>query len=189
LGVGNTIVFGDNPTVHNTDVPGFVRAWRAHGLEAPLRAAIFGNGATARSIVLALAGLGAREVVLLARAPERAAGVVGLARTLGMAADAVLLGTDPGAVDLVANTIPVAATEPHADLLAARAGAVFDVVYDPWPTPLGAAAQREGRIGLNGLDLLAGQAVDQFLLLTGRPITFELARSAAGREMSRRAAL
>ena len=189
LGVGNTIVFGDNPTVHNTDVPGFVRAWRAHGLEAPLRAAIVGNGATARSIVLALAGLGAREVVLLARAPERAAGVVELARTLGMAADAVLLGTDPGAVDLVANTIPVAATEPHADLLAARAGAVFDVVYDPWPTPLGAAAQREGRIGLNGLDLLAGQAVDQFLLLTGRPITFELARSAAGREMSRRAAL
>jgi shikimate dehydrogenase len=66
---------------------------------------------------------------------------------------------------------------------------VFDVVYDPWPTPLGAAAQREGRIGLNGLDLLAGQAVDQFFLLTCREMTFEQARTAAGREMSRRAAL
>ena len=189
LGVGNTLVCGENPRVHNTDVPGFVRAWRAHGLDAPRRAAIVGNGATARSIVLALAGLGAREVVLLARAPERAAGVVDLARTLGMAADAVLLGTDPGAVDLVANTVPVSATEPHAGLLAARARAVFDVVYDPWPTPLGAAAQREGRIGLNGLDLLAGQAVDQFFLFTGREMTFEQARTAAGREMSRRAAL
>ena len=62
LGVGNTIVFGDNPTVHNTDVPGFVRAWRAHGLEAPRRAAIVGNGATARSIVLALAPRSIRPV-------------------------------------------------------------------------------------------------------------------------------
>ncbi len=189
LGVGNTLVFGDRARVHNTDVPGFVRAWRAHGLDTPRRAAVVGNGATARSIVLALAGLGAREVVVLARAPERAAGMIELARMLGLQADVLPLGSDPGQVDLVASTIPVAATAPHADQLAARTRAVFDVVYDPWPTPLGAAAQREGRIGLNGLDLLAGQAVDQFFLFTGRQITFAQARSAAGREMSRRAAL
>lgn len=189
LGVGNTLVFGDRVSVHNTDVPGFVRAWRAHGLDAPRRVAVVGNGATAKSIVLALAGLEARQVVVLARAPERAAGVIALARMLGLEAEVLPLGTDPGAVDLVANTVPVAATAPHADQLAARTRIVFDVVYDPWPTPLGAAAQREGRIRLNGLDLLAGQAVDQFFLLTGHQITFELARSAAGREMSRRAAL
>ncbi|MFT3886826.1 MAG: shikimate dehydrogenase [Arachnia sp.] len=186
LGVGNTLVFGDRPTVHNTDVPGFVRAWRAHDLVAPNRAAVVGNGATARSIVLALAGLGAREVVILARVPERASGVLALAETLGLTAHVLPLGTDPGAVDLVANTVPAAATAPHAEQLADRTRAVFDVVYDPWPTPLGAAAERAGRIGLNGLDLLAGQAVDQFFLFTGQRITFERARSAAGRALAER---
>ena len=36
---------------------------------------------------------------------------------------------------------------------------VFDVVYDPWPTTLAAAADRAGARVLDGLDLLVGQAV------------------------------
>lgn len=189
VGGGNTIVFGDEPRVYNTDVPGFVRSWRAHDLEAPRSAAIVGNGATARSITLALAGLGARELTVLARSPERAASLIDLASALGLFARAVELGSPLEKVDLVANTIPADATATHADGLARAADVVFDVVYDPWPTPLGRAARESGRTSLNGLDLLAGQAVDQFFLLTGRAITFEQARSAAERELRRRAAL
>ncbi|NHB86037.1 shikimate dehydrogenase [Tessaracoccus sp. HDW20] len=189
VGGGNTLVFGADPTVHNTDVPGFVRAWRAHGLEAPRSAAILGNGATARSIVLALAGLGTREIVVLARRPERARSLTDLAGLLGMTAEVRPLAERPDHVDLLASTIPAAAAAPHAGRLAGSAGAVFDVVYDPWPTPLTAAAEDHGLVVLNGLDLLAGQAVDQFHLLTGRRVTFEQCRSAAGRELSRRSAL
>ncbi|MHA6511787.1 shikimate dehydrogenase family protein [Tessaracoccus sp. Z1128] len=190
LGAGNTLIFGDGGArVFNTDVPGFVRAWRAHGLGVPGRAAILGNGATARSILVALAGLGVREVQFLARTPERAAGALDLASALGVSAEAGVLGEDLGAVDLVANTIPVAATAPHARALAAAAAVVFDAVYDPWPTPLGEAAVAAGRTALSGLDLLAGQAVDQFYLLTGARMTFEECRSAAEQELRRRAGL
>lgn len=189
VGGGNTLIFGDGPRIHNTDVPGFVGAWRAHGLAAPRSAAILGNGATARSIVLALAGLGTRELTVLARRPERAAPLLELAGALGLQAEARPLTDAIEPVDLVASTIPAEAAAPHATALADAAGTVFDVVYDPWPTPLTAAAEAAGRPVLNGLDLLAGQAVDQFFLLTGRKVTFEQCRSAAGRELRARAAL
>ena len=45
---------------------------------------------------------------------------------------------------------------------------VFDVVYDPWPTPLGAAALEDRRTLVGGLDLLLWQAVDQVRAMTGR---------------------
>lgn len=189
LGAGNTLLFGDAPRVHNTDVPGFVRAWRAHELPPPSSAAIVGNGATARSILLALAGLGLRRLVVLARAPERAADVLRLAGLLDVPAEVRSLDEPPGRVDLLANTIPASATAPYATAWAASAGTVFDVVYNPWPTPLGRAAADAGGRALNGLDLLAGQAVDQFLLMTRRRVNFAECRSAADAELRRRAGL
>ena len=45
---------------------------------------------------------------------------------------------------------------------------VFEVVYDPWPTPLAAAAERPAGSLVSGLDLLVHQAVLQFELFTGR---------------------
>ena len=190
LGAGNTLVFGANGArVFNTDVPGFVRAWRAHGLSAPRSAAILGNGATARSILLALAGLGVTDVTFLARRPDRAVEILDLASILGVRAAVRSLDEGVDAVDVVANTIPAAATAPHAPALARAARVVFDAVNDPWPTPLGEASADAGRAALNGLDLLAGQAVDQFFLLTGVQVTFDACRSAAEQELRRRAGL
>jgi shikimate dehydrogenase len=70
--------------------------------------------------------------------------------------------------DVVVSTIPAAAQT--AEVLAAVAGVpvVFDVVYDPWPTPLAAAAIGSGRLLVGGLDLLLWQAVDQVRAMTGR---------------------
>ena len=186
VGAGNTLVFGDSPAVHNTDVPGFVRAWRARGGGAVRQAAILGNGATARSIMVALAGLEAREVTVLARTPSRAATLVDLGTALGMNVTAEPLDAAVDGFDLLASTVPTAATEPFATAWAKASASIFDVVYDPWPTPLGLAAAHAGRASLNGLDLLAGQAVDQFHLLTGRHTTFDACRSAAVAELRRR---
>lgn len=190
VGAGNTLVThsgtaGAGPTVHNTDVPGFVRAWRARGLGAPRTAAIVGNGATARSLLVALAGLHVAHVVILAREPARAAGAQDLGIALGIDTTIQPLEFNLPAVDLVANTIPAAATELHAQSWADAAQWIFDAVYDPWPTPLGAAAT-DDHVVVTGLDLLAGQAVDQFHLLTGGAITFDDAHAAAVAELSRR---
>ena len=179
VGAANTLVLDEAPVVRNTDVSGFVRAWRAYDLAAPKRAAIVGNGATARSLAVALAGLDVRELVVLAREPSRASSLVELGNHLGTSVTVVALDEPLDPVDLVANTIPAAATAPHALRWAASASVSFDVVYDPWPTPLGEAASALGRVALSGLDLLAGQAVDQFALFTGETVTFEQCRAAA----------
>ena len=186
VGAGNTLVTSEEPTVHNTDVPGFVRAWRSLSDRVPRRVAIVGNGATTRSILVALAGLGSREVTLLVRDVERAQPAVDLASQLGLEAHAQPLAEPFDRVDLLASTIPAQATAPHAEAWAANAAAAFDVVYDPWPTPLGQAAKHAGIPALNGLDLLAGQAVDQFFLLTGKSVSFDLLRSAAGQALHAR---
>ena len=67
----------------------------------------------------------------------------------------------------------------RAAALAASAALVFDSIYDPWPTALAQAAQAAGRPVLNGLDLLAGQAVEQVRLMTGGQVSFDLLRAAA----------
>lgn len=189
VGGGNTLLLGDEPKVHNTDVPGFSLAWRIHSDTVPRRAAIVGAGATARSILVSLASLGTREVTVLVRNPDRAGSLLELARNLDVDAHAQLLAEPLEHVDVLASTIPADATRTHAVRWVAAADAVFDVVYDPWPTPLGVAAQDAGRLDLNGLDLLAAQAVDQFFLMTGRKVTFEDCRSAAGQELGRRQGL
>lgn len=191
VGAGNTMVFGDRsrgstPTIHNTDVPGFVRAWRSHNLAAPDTAAVVGNGATARSLLTALAGLGTSRVILSVRNPSRTEKIAELARALDVELHVQSLDAQLPSVALVANTIPAAATVPYAQRWAQAAEVVFDVVYDPWPTPLASAARDAGRMALNGLDLLAGQAVDQFFLMTGGRVTFEDCRRAAATELRSR---
>lgn len=183
-GVANTLILdagGDR--VHNTDVPGFVRACAAHGVTGVERMLLAGNGATAASVLVAAAGMGLREVTVLARDPGRAAPLLRLAEVLGMRASVAAFGDPMPDADLLASTVPAAALDAHASALAARAGIVFDVIYDPWPTPLAVAGERLGRVVVNGLDLLAGQAVDQVRLMTGEQVDFDLLRSAGAAEL------
>ncbi len=178
-GVANTLVLdAGGDTVHNTDVQGFVRACRAHGLDALERLVIVGNGATAASVLVAGARMGARSVTVLARDPRRAEHLGRLAEVLGVTFDARAFGEPVGTCDLVASTVPAAALTAHAATLARSAMAVFDAVYDPWPTPLACAGHAAGRVVVSGLDLLAGQGVDQVRLMTGGEVGFELLRSA-----------
>lgn len=171
-GAANTLVLGPHRLAANTDVPGAVAALRRVG---PLHhAAVLGGGATAASVVLALAELGCTATTVLARSPERAGHAAEAARrhpsgmrvTVAALGDADPVPADP-AVDLLVSTIPASAQTPSLIAAWADVPAVFEVVYDPWPTPLAAAALASGRVLVGGLDLLVEQAALQVALMTG----------------------
>ncbi|GAA1809327.1 shikimate dehydrogenase [Nocardioides hankookensis] len=187
-GAANTLVLERGRVVlaDNTDLPGAAAAVRER-YDGPVRAAtVLGGGATAASTALALCDLGARRVRLLARSADRAAGAAAAvaahpsapAVEVGSLADASVDG------EVVVATIPAAAQD--ADLVArcADVPVVFEVVYDPWPTPIAASAA--DRVLVSGLDLLAHQAVLQFELFTGVPGPLDVMRAAGEAELARR---
>jgi shikimate dehydrogenase len=70
--------------------------------------------------------------------------------------------------DAVISTVPKGAADELVDQVKWRAGGVyFDALYDPWPTPLAAAATAADVAVLSGLDLLLAQALSQFEQFTG----------------------
>jgi shikimate dehydrogenase len=166
----NTVILEDGRrTGHNTDIPGAAAALRERYAGPVTSAVILGGGATASSTLLALADLGCGQVTLLVRDEGRAAETLRAAARHPKRPDVDVrpLGTPPPPVDVLVSTIPAAAQSSQVVALAEHVPVVFDVVYDPWPTPLAGFAEREGRTLVAGLDLLVHQAVLQFTLMTG----------------------
>ena len=89
--------------------------------------------------------------------------------------------------DVVVSTIPAAAQ--GSGLVEACAGVplVFEALYDPWPTPLAAAAQTRGQVLVSGLDLLVHQAALQFTLFTAHPAPVAQMRAAGLAALAARA--
>ncbi|MDP9395011.1 MAG: shikimate dehydrogenase [Actinomycetota bacterium] len=156
----------------NTDVPGMVAALAERGVTGAVRAGVVGGGATAASALVALHDLGVREVVLVMRRPEAAGELGTLAQRLGVGLDVRPWQDAEVALraPVVVQTTPGTAAAGLAAALPRRPGALFDVVYDPWPTPLAAAWRERGGPVVGGLDLLVHQAVLQIGLMTGRDV-------------------
>jgi shikimate dehydrogenase len=75
--------------------------------------------------------------------------------------------------------VPAAAQSDEVLAAVSAVPVVFDVVYEPWPTPLASAAEVAGRTLVTGFDLLLWQAVDQVRAMTGRfDVPVEAMRSA-----------
>ncbi|QSR31548.1 shikimate dehydrogenase [Nocardioides sp. S5] len=184
-GAVNTLLLdpGGERVGDNTDLPGAAAAVRER-TSAPLGSAVvLGGGATAASVGLALADLGVRTINLLVRDVPRAGDTVEVLRRHSADVDVrtgVLDASGVLAADIVVSTIPAAAQVP--DLLRRVAGVpvVFEALYDPWPTPLAAAALASGRVLVGGLDLLVHQAALQHELFTGVSAPLDVMR-AAGR--------
>jgi shikimate dehydrogenase len=171
LGVANTLIGGpDGWHAVNTDVPGAENALRERGIEAVRSVRFLGGGATVDSLLLAVRGLGAAQIDVCVREPARYPRAVDgvTVRPLDEPMD--------HDVDLLISTIPAEAVPPEA---VESAGAVFDVVYDPWPTFLISAAAAAGLPIVTGLDLLAHQATLQVELMTGETVDIDLPRDAA----------
>ena len=187
LGVANTVEFRDGQIiVSNTDCAGALSALAERGVRKTKTARILGGGATAASIAYALAANGVEHLEFVVRDPGRAEEAVAAARAAG--ADVVVRQIDKpliDVVDLLVSTVPENVVLQNAHDLVDSAHAVFDVIYDPWPTPLAKAAKEAGVPLVSGLDLLAHQATFQVELMTGRPVDVDLLRNAALAELTR----
>lgn len=146
----------------NTDVGGVMDALGAAGAD-PRNAHILGSGATATSVLVALARLGAVSVTVTARSPQKAHRLGALARQLGVDLVVVPFGTPPvDAATLVVSTVPGDADLDFSVPAALTADAVLlDVTYDPWPTGLAARWSEAGGTVLSGLEMLMWQALRQ----------------------------
>jgi shikimate dehydrogenase len=168
-GVANTVVFdGAIRKGYNTDIPGAIAALRERVPGPFTNAVVLGGGATAASMLLALGELGCEHARLLVREPSRAVETVEVVAGAENAPEIEVgtLGDPVGAADLVVSTIPAAAQTAWLVRSADPCPVVFEVTYDPWPTPLAAAALVSGRILISGLDLLINQAALQVELMT-----------------------
>ena len=179
-GAANTLVLEGGAVVlaDNTDLPGAVAAVRER-YDGPVTAGtVLGGGATAASTGLALCELGARTVTLMVRSPERAAeAAAAIARhPSAPRVEVRSLAGDPVSGEVVVSTVPAEAQDPELVVRCAGVPVLFEVLYDPWPTPLAAAVTDGVLVG--GMDLLVHQAALQFELFTGIAAPLEAMRTA-----------
>jgi len=196
VGAANTVLLaGGQRAGYNTDVPGMAAALTTAEVTVASRTEpvlLLGGGATACSAVSALHRAGAHSVLAAVRDPATAGQLRHVARHLGLELDLVAFGAGRGRAQwlsgyrgrlfsLLLSTVPARAADDFAGLLAAGellAGAVFDVVYHPWPTRLAVAAAAAGLPVISGFELLLHQAAGQVSLMTGHPAPVAAMRAA-----------
>jgi len=184
---------------YNTDASGLCDALTRDGGITPAgaRCLILGAGGAGRSAAFALAGAGARSIVVLNRTPSRAEDV---AARVGEAHPACVVTGGPLESETVARAaedadVIVQATS--ATLSAAMGGGggravwlralepvlrsgmtVMDMVYTPRRTELLAAAAEAGATAVDGLSMLIYQGARSFELWTGLPAPVDVMRRA-----------
>ncbi|WP_395458886.1 shikimate 5-dehydrogenase [Azospirillum melinis] len=167
---------------YNTDYLAVRTLLDRHDVSPGLPFALRGSGGMARAVVCALRDSGFTNGTLIAR--NEAAG-----RRL---ADEYSLPWQPDSTgiaegSLLVNVTPLGmAGGPEADTLAFEpalieaAAQVFDVVAMPAETPLIRAAREAGKPVITGAEVIALQALEQFVLYTGvRPTDEQIAAAAA----------
>ena len=178
----NTVVIdGGRRTGHNTDIPGAAAALIERHAGRVRSATVLGGGATATSVLLALADLGCERASLVVREPGRAAETVQVVRAQRRAPDVQVLRLgldDVPATDVLVSTIPASAQDGWVLSLVRRTTVLFEVLYDPWPTPLVTATRAAGLPVVGGLDLLVHQAALQVTLMTGADAPLAVMRAA-----------
>jgi shikimate dehydrogenase len=172
IGAANTLVRRPDGTWYadNTDVPGMVRVLGEAGLTAAPTITVLGGGGTARAALATAAQLGASALTVVTRRSESLAELTPAAEVLGLRLTGVAWVDAASAfdADAVISTVPKGAADELAAAVPWRPGSVlFDAIYDPWPTPLAAAAAAHGVGVASGLDLLLAQALGQFEQFTG----------------------
>lgn len=170
VGGANTVLLAeDGLRGFNTDVHGVIRSFEGVGVTSLGYVHVLGAGATAASVLVAVAELSATRVLVSARTPERAADLVALGAELEV--EVIVRGwgvLDRSLIapDAIVSTLPGGANDMvFAEPIRKRA-VLFDVAYDPWPSELARAWDAAGGTVISGLDLLVNQAVGQIRIFT-----------------------
>jgi shikimate dehydrogenase len=152
----------------NTDVHGILAALAEHAVR-PQSVTVLGAGGTAQAALVATRELGVSSCTVLVRDLGRAEGVRDVADRTGLAVHIERWAVDAEALaaGLVVSTVPAGAADSLAGWTWRSEQAVLDVVYDPWPTALSAAARAGGATVVSGAALLLHQAAAQVELMTG----------------------
>jgi shikimate dehydrogenase len=166
IGAINTIRVADGRWIGgNTDASGFLHPLLDREELKGRRAAVLGAGGAARAVVVALASSGCSVRVH--------------ARNRAQAEDTAAIASgqvgpwppEPDSWDLLVNCTPIGMhprvdeTPVPADQLTGRV--VYDLVYNPSTTRLLREAAARGCHTIGGLDMLVGQAQEQFQWWTG----------------------
>jgi shikimate dehydrogenase len=176
IGAVNTVVLKNGKRIgHNTDASGFAAAFGRGLPDAPLdRVVQFGAGGAGCAVANAIAGLGAKQLILVDTDPSRAADLASsLCARFGTGRAVVCADLDAAvaAADGLINATPLGMTKypgqavPEAMLRPNHW--VADIVYFPLETALLQSAKARGCRILNGGGMAVFQAVEAFRQFTG----------------------
>jgi shikimate dehydrogenase len=175
IGAVNTVDLAGEPTGHNTDAEGAVRALREHGVGFSGRAVVVGAGGAGRAVAFGLGEEG-MAVHVANRTVERATELAEELRAAGVdatggpleadavgerIADASVL-VNATSVGMEEDASPVRADTLHGDL------AVLDAVYTPLETRLLREAEAAGARTIDGAWMLLYQGAAALERWTGR---------------------
>ena len=176
----NTIVNDDGHLRgYNTDYIAVIRLLEQYRVSPELSFALRGSGGMAKAVTGALHDAGFRSGIILARNETTGRPLAG---TYGYEWRTEIGDAQP---DLLINVTPIGmAGGPEAETLAFNpavidgAQVVFDVVAVPPKTPLIRYAKVGGKVVITGGEVIALQAVEQFVLYTGvRPTEAQIRRA------------
>ena len=178
----NTIV-NDNGhlTGFNTDYIAVKSLIASHQLDTTARVMIQGSGGMGKAVIAAFRDAGFSDVIIAAR---NEANGTALAKQYGFQWQAQPEADD---IDILVNVTPIGMAGgkereqlAFSEAMVARASVVFDVVALPPETPVIQLAQRLGKKTISGAEVIALQAVEQFVMYTGvRPDDALVAEAAA----------
>lgn len=165
----NTIVNSDGHLkAYNTDYIAVRHLIEAHGLDRQWSLALRGSGGMAKAVACAFRDAGFSNGTIIARNEEagrRLAGNCGYEwrAEVGDLRPALLVNVTPIGMAGGVEAQELAFSEALID----TARVVFDVVAMPARTPLILAAEARGKRVITGLEVIALQALEQFVLYTG----------------------
>lgn len=178
----NTLVNdGGRLKAYNTDYLAVRQLLEQHRVDPSTAFALRGSGGMAKAVACALRDAGFRQGIIVARNEQAGRQ---LADSCGYRWQSQLGDLCP---PMLVNVTPIGmAGGLEAEQLAfsreaiAAAQRVFDVVAMPARTPLIIEAQKQGKPVITGLEVIALQALEQFVLYTGvRPTAEQVAQAVA----------
>ncbi len=182
IGAVNTISFNEGRSCgYNTDWLGFGMMLEYNGIEAgKAKAAVLGIGGASRAVIQYLAKRNAAEILLVSRNPQNIAAdvqkICGKAAARSLSYDE--LQAESG--NIIINCTPVGmypktGVSPVGENVLQKFDAAVDLIYNPAETEFLRLAHKAGKKGINGLLMLAAQAVAAQEIWQGRSLGTDLA--------------